>query len=337
MKKRYIRLIVALSLILSLLTGCGNAADLLDSQANLFEDDFATYVPMDPQYASVLDTLDDMLDQYVSGLQKPAPGAIPQNKLDSDPAQIFDPTASVCNTVEEMKDLLLKAMANTEAQVSFHASQSFYSNDVLYDVIFVQLSETYMIETMGVYSYTVTTMDNPDNTVSVLVEFTYFDNKYTLEQVRDIKNDCLAKAKEIVRDLNLANLNTYERVAAVNQYLCDNCVYPATEPYIIEAHTIYGALLQKSAVCEGYARSTQLILSLCDVDSYYVPGDTPAGGHAWNLVEVDGQWYQLDVTWNDTDSNPNMYFLVTDDYMSLSRTWEQSRYPASATTPYTTP
>jgi len=126
----------------------------------------------------------------------------------------------------------------------------------------------------------------------------------------------------------------YERVKAVNDYLIDNCVYPDAEPYSKESHSPYGALIERSAVCEGYARAAQLLFELCDVPSYYVVGDTKAGGHAWNLVQIDGKWYQMDATWNDTETNRNMYFLVTDAFMSHSRTWDRTKYPATATTPY---
>ena len=87
-------------------------------------------------------------------------------------------------------------------------------------------------------------------------------------------------------------------------------------------------------VCEGFAKATQLLFTLCGVESYYVIGDTPTGGHGWNIVKVNGNYYQLDVTWNDADGSPNQYFLVTDDYMSLSRTWDRSKYPKTSNKPY---
>ena len=233
-----------------------------------------------------------------------------------------------------MKQLLLEAMTDTLASVQFYAPNSYYTNDVLYSVIFEQLCDEYMIQTMGMQEYRVTTMPVAGHNTAVQVEFCYFQNQYTLQQVQDMKNETLSKAKALVRDLNLPNLTVFERIQAVNDYLTANCVYPDTEPYSCESHSPYGALIEQSAVCEGYARAAQLIFELCDVPSYYVVGETPNGGHAWNLVQVDGNWYQLDVTWNDTTSNPNMYFLVTDDYMALSRTWDRQKYPVTATTPY---
>jgi len=331
MKKVFLFLL-ALALILA---GCASPSDVLDDRVDQMAADYSENAKLTPEMQDALDTLDLMLEQYVSGLKKPSAGDIPQTKLDIDGNELFKDVQVTCATEADMKALLLQAMTDTQGVVQFYAPDSYYSNDVLYDVIFNQLCDEYMLETMGMQEYWVTTMPVEGQKTAVQVEFHYFQDKYTLQQVQDMKDQTLAKAKALVRDLNLPNLNVYERIRAVNSYLIDNCVYPDTEPYSCESHSPYGALIEQSAVCEGYARAAQLIFELCDVPSYYVVGDTPGGGHAWNLVQIDGNWYQLDTTWNDADANPNMYFLVTDDYMALSRTWDRQKYPATATTSYT--
>lgn len=334
MKKTFVFLL-ALALALSVsLAGCGSASDIMDDNVDRLAAEYSENATLTPEMRDALDTLDLMLEQYVSGLKKPSAGDIPQVKLDADQGDQFQSTQTICATEDEMKAVLLQAMTDTEGVVQFYAMDSFYSNDVLYDVIFNQLCDTYMIETMGMQEYRVTTMQVEGQMTAVEVEFHYFQDQYTLEQVKDMKRQTLNKAKELVRDLGLPNLSEFERVEAVNAYLMDNCVYPAQEPYSCESHSPYGALIEQSAVCEGYARAAQLIFELCDVSSYYVVGETSGGGHAWNLVQIDQNWYQLDVTWNDTDASPNMYFLVTDDYMALSRTWDRQKYPATAITPY---
>ena len=328
------KLLIVLLALVMVLAGCGSASDILDDNVQLMASEYSENVKLTPEMKDALDMLDMMLDQYVGGLQKPASSEIPQTTLDADKTELFESTETECTTEDEMKDILLQAMTDTEGSVQFLASDAFYSNDVLYDVIFNQLCDTYMIETMGMQEYWVTTMPSEGQKTAVQVEFHYFQDKYSLDQVKDMKRETLNKAKELVRDLHLANLNGYERVVAINDYLIDTCVYPDKEPYSCESHSPYGALIEQSAVCEGYARAAQLLFELCDVPSYYVVGETTGGGHAWNLVELDNNWYQLDVTWNDVDSSPNMYFLVTDDYMSLSRTWDRQKYPATPTTNY---
>lgn len=356
MKKR-VALLLLLCLIFGLLSGCRTPAQQLNNlECSVMGDYTGTQESIPP---SVLDTLELMLENYVSGIKKPDPSTLqvtiadptdpsdPTNPSDStDPSSSttpLDPTDSTttpqdreaeCATVEEMKAVILQAMTETVDYVFFKVNSSVFSSQVLYDVVFEQLRDEYMVETLGMQSYRATYWNLPSGMVRVKLDMIWLDDEYTLEQVKEMKNQTLTKAKEVIRQLDLANKNDYEKVFAVNQYLCDNCVYPDAEPYTNISHTPYGALIEKSAVCEGYARAAQLILSLCGMDSFYVVGETSGGGHAWNLVKVDGAYYQLDCTWNDADYQPNLYFLVTDSYMSLSRTWDRQRYPATATTPY---
>ncbi|MDE6061101.1 MAG: leucine-rich repeat protein, partial [Clostridia bacterium] len=54
------------------------------------------------------------------------------------------------------------------------------------------------------------------------------------------------------------------------------------------------------AVCEGYARSFQLLLNYNNVNNIFVTGTVKSGEHAWNLVQLDdGEWYWFDLTFDD--------------------------------------
>lgn len=328
------KLTALLLVVLLLLTGCGTV-DIMDDTVNDLVQDYTNHTKPGTTLPAVGDMLDRILDDYVSGLKIPDRSQIQHNTVDpAKPGNTFQNVNNNCNSIDEMKQCILQALSNTEKSVTFYINPSLFSRDVLYNVVFNQLCEEYMLETMGMQKYQYSTMQADANRLAVSIEFFYFENKYSLNDVKTMKQQSLEKAKEIIRTLGLEGKSTYDQVYLVNKYLCDNCVYPKTEPYSAESHSIYGALIEKSAVCEGYARSAQLIFSLLNINSYFVVGDTPAGGHAWNLVYVDGAFYQLDITWNDAEYQPNAYFLVTDEYMSKSRTWDTTRYPASSKTPY---
>lgn len=81
------------------------------------------------------------------------------------------------------------------------------------------------------------------------------------------------------------------------------------------AHTIEGVFSGEynSAVCEGYAKAFQLLLSAAGIESVYVVGKASGTGHAWNQVKIDKQWYNVDITWNDTaNAGSHKYFNVPD-------------------------
>lgn len=81
-----------------------------------------------------------------------------------------------------------------------------------------------------------------------------------------------------------------------------------------KAYTQYGALVDGKAVCEGYARAMQSLLSCAGLESTLVSGTSKGMLHMWNLVKIDGDWYHLDATWNDSDSLVSYkYFNVTDE------------------------
>lgn len=88
-------------------------------------------------------------------------------------------------------------------------------------------------------------------------------------------------------------------------------------------HTIYGAFCGGKIQCEGYAKAIQYLCDLSGIESMTVAGTNEAGdSHAWNVVKVDGKWYNLDCTWDDpilTEVDKTniryRYFLVPDEWI----------------------
>ena len=86
-------------------------------------------------------------------------------------------------------------------------------------------------------------------------------------------------------------------------------------------------LVNGEAVCEGYARTAQLLLNLSGVRNYLVTGESDvtgsgSAGHMWNVVTIGGENYYLDVTWDDIDEQTNeidgcyLYFNVPEEIIS---------------------
>lgn len=338
--------IIALSLLLclSLLSGC-SSVDVLDDAEVEFTDDLEAYelenegkIPK-----SVLDTLDFMLENYIGGTPTPKPSDINAKTIDDDDEkdELDKAAKENAQTRDELKEILLQALTDTERSVSLRVKKDLFSTDLFCDLIFEEICPEYIIEALGVNSFSYSHyLDAVKNEYVVEVTFLYFsldnyDHKFTLDRIKQMKKELKAEAERIVSDLKLKSLSDYERVKAVNKYLCELITYSAgNSPYLPMQHTPYGALMNGDCVCEGYAKSAKLLFDLSGTEAYYVSGDTPGGPHGWNIVEVDGKYYQLDITWNDVDSSPNQYFLVTDDYMALSRSWDRAKYPVCADRPY---
>ena len=132
----------------------------------------------------------------------------------------------------------------------------------------------------------------------------------------------------------LKNLSDYEKVLGVHDFLIDRTAY--TPSYL--GTTLFEALHDKKAVCEGYTRVTQYALQQLDIPVIYVAGDaTNSSGdrsaHAWTFAQVDGAWYLLDVTWDDPYlSNGQQkklytYFCVTTEEMARNHTPSLETFP----------
>ena len=339
--KKMITLLLAAILALTPLTGCGSRnedmADRMDDMLDDFEYEYSDYIRDKDTPRSVLDALDLMLDHFVSGVSTPSPSSIGSTPLDPDDQEAQDMVTDSGTEVAdeaELEQLIYQSLKDIETGVTFTTTGNWLTSDLMYDIVFYRVHDVYMIDAYGLYSYSVKYIDRGNDSVYKLT-YTYIDNK-TPDEIHQMREDIEDASKRIIRDLGLGGKSDYEIIKAIDQYLCDSVYYPE-EPYITSDFTPYGAMIDGRAVCEGYARSVKILCDLCSVDCYFVTGycnnDPVNGGHAWNLVNVESNWYQLDTTWNDGGSNKD-YFLVTDDFMSLSRDWDRTRYPATGSVPY---
>ena len=134
------------------------------------------------------------------------------------------------------------------------------------------------------------------------------DEQYNLGTQREEINFTIPAVIDEYQQL-MSNGNTiYEKarilhntIAGRNRYAYDDEGNPEDALW---AHNIVGMILEQGGVCEGYAKLYQMMLNYAGIDNIYVEGMSNGGGHAWNLIKIDdGQWYWVDVTWDD------VYFL----------------------------
>ena len=72
-------------------------------------------------------------------------------------------------------------------------------------------------------------------------------------------------------------------------------------------HSAYGALVEGAAVCDGYAKAYKYLLDLCGIESSVVSSYV----HAWNILCLEGRYYETDATWDDVEACMNYYDLST--------------------------
>lgn len=82
----------------------------------------------------------------------------------------------------------------------------------------------------------------------------------------------------------------------VHDYLMESTVYDVNAPMNQSA---YSALVLGKSVCAGYARAFQHILMELDIPCYYVTGTAAGGDHAWNIIALGSDYYNVDPSWDD--------------------------------------
>lgn len=138
----------------------------------------------------------------------------------------------------------------------------------------------------------------------------------------------LQKALSVIQP----GMTELEKAIALHDYLVINCEYDYVN-YLQgsipqTSYSAYGVFVNGAAVCQGYALAYKLLLSKVGIDCYMVTSDSM--NHAWNLIVLGGQYYQVDVTWDDPTWDrigraAHTYMFRSDASFAKHSDWEVTR------------
>lgn len=121
------------------------------------------------------------------------------------------------------------------------------------------------------------------------------------EQIDQCESQVIAVKNQILNQI--AGKNDIEKMRYIHDYLVDTIEY---DQKFVEKniYNIYGALVSKTCVCEGYAKASQYLLNEAGLENVIITGtatnsDGKTENHAWNYVNIDEKWYAIDTTWDD--------------------------------------
>ena len=139
-----------------------------------------------------------------------------------------------------------------------------------------------------------------------------------------LRNVC----EKILNDHVKNYMSDYDKEIAIHDYIVNNCEYGFSENKDDSEYTAYGCLVNRKAVCSGYSAAANLLLMCAGVEckivtglaTQMVDGKESSENHAWNQVKIDGEWYHLDVTWDDPVGDRAVliheYFNVSDSVIN---------------------
>jgi hypothetical protein len=100
------------------------------------------------------------------------------------------------------------------------------------------------------------------------------------------------------------------------------------------ARTVYGTFINGAAQCQGLSKAYKYLCNKAGLECYLVNGYNAAGeAHMWNIVRINGNWYHIDLTKGDSNSDFEKYnYCLIDDahlYKNYTRDYRSTPLPSA--------
>lgn len=163
-----------------------------------------------------------------------------------------------------------------------------------------------------------------------------YKNKALRKKLDKTEQVALKEAEERLAALVTPGMTELEIVRSLHDDLVKRCTYS-----VASGGSAATMLLTNRGVCEAYSRAYQLLMEMAGIRTHSVLGHVGRQAHrphTWNMACVDGDWYHVDVTWDDpldngklqADTVSHTYFLLTDKQISADHQWKNPSLPISA-------
>ena len=152
--------------------------------------------------------------------------------------------------------------------------------------------------------------------VTTLTPTYHLDNQRVSAGSQELADAMIAfsdAVDRIIRGIPVNCTSEYDIALYLHDYLADHVTYTLEGDH----DSAYAALVHGEAACYGYSKAYQYLLSRAGIRSRIIVGDSVAsdgsrGGHAWNMVWLDGACYYTDVTWDDLEEGvTHQYFMIS--------------------------
>ena len=156
-----------------------------------------------------------------------------------------------------------------------------------------------------------------------------------------------AKVDSIISKIITSGMDDFDKVKAIHDWIINNTRYD-TEGYNSgnvpqSSYSAEGVFNYGVAVCDGYAKAFLLMANKAGLEVIRVTGmgytSSGSENHAWNQVKVSGNWYNIDVTWDDpamADGSDRLdydYFLIPDSVMDQDHVADSTKYTCTTAQP----
>lgn len=148
----------------------------------------------------------------------------------------------------------------------------------------------------------------------------------------NVTEDDINTINSILNSIIKPGMTETEKIRTVHNWIVCNTTY--NDKYYDRGDSfnhVSNLLNNKTGVCQGYSVTFYIFMKQMGIPCTLVMGKTDNVSHAWNAVKLDGNWYYIDVTWDDpvvngTSNYPGgdnisyEYLLCTYNHISMTHT-----------------
>ncbi len=238
------------------------------------------------------------------------------------------------NTEDDLIEAFKYALENVQDTVKVNLSQEFINKDVPYQAINKAIHTYPNLITPQSYE---TSYIQESTKGKRIIEFRFIYGIIEQAVKVDYKQKVDGMLQYILSQTIEPQMTDLQREYSLLDYIVKTTAYSQDQlsngDYPRLTHTIYGAIVDNRAVCDGYSKQLNYLLNAVGVPSQMIVGESRKQGHQWNLVQLGGEYYHVDVTWADTGSLLEMrYINQSDKAMQITHSWERGNYPACEAT-----
>ncbi len=124
--------------------------------------------------------------------------------------------------------------------------------------------------------------------LTVTYRFKYNETAYETNKVDE-------KVKKLFRKWNIEKLSDYEKIKKIHDYIIENASYDTS----MANYSAYDNLFEKKSTCQGYMSLAYKMLTEAGIPCRIITGIGNGEAHGWNIVYLEGEWYNFDSTWDD--------------------------------------
>lgn len=148
---------------------------------------------------------------------------------------------------------------------------------------------------------------------------TYTLTYYTTSEQEAVVTETV---EDTLESLDIDGKTDYQKIRAIYDFICENVTYDydtlEDNTYKLK-FTAYAALLNGTAVCQGYALLFYRMALELGIDARFIAGLGNGGAHGWNIVELRDKYYNVDSTWDAGRSTYSYFLKCTDNFGDHSR------------------